>query len=144
MSLNKFTDSDVRKEWMNINAKDIRCETLECDNPPWGHGAGFPLTPFTTYNALDVSGINHIYLTTDGSVTINSFANGVDGQLLTIFNGFGGVITLNHLNAVGAPGEQVLYLQDGLNNTLPKSPLLMGTASCMYVASQSQWLVYAQ
>jgi hypothetical protein len=34
MSLNKFTSSAVpRKEWMNINCKDIKCETLSVDTP---------------------------------------------------------------------------------------------------------------
>lgn len=32
MSLNKITNSAVRKEWMNINCKDIKCETLNADD----------------------------------------------------------------------------------------------------------------
>lgn len=31
MSLNKFTDSSVRKTWMNINANEVSCATLEAD-----------------------------------------------------------------------------------------------------------------
>ena len=32
MSLNYLTDETVRKEWMNINCKNIKCENLEVDN----------------------------------------------------------------------------------------------------------------
>ena len=31
MSLNKFTDINNRKEWMNINCNEIRCATLSAD-----------------------------------------------------------------------------------------------------------------
>ena len=32
MSLNKFTDGSVKKEWMNINCNDIKATTAEIDN----------------------------------------------------------------------------------------------------------------
>ncbi len=32
MSLNKFRDSTVEKQWMNINCNDLRCDTFECDS----------------------------------------------------------------------------------------------------------------
>ena len=36
MSLNKFTDATTRKEYMNINCSDLKCEILNVDNAPWG------------------------------------------------------------------------------------------------------------
>jgi hypothetical protein len=143
MSLNKFTDSVVRKEWMNINAKDIKCETLECDNPPWNQGGGLKLESFQVYNALNVAGINHVYLNAGGLSTINSFAGGVDGQLLTVSaGGFGGQLELKEQFATGTPGEQILLLANSTTTTIPISPLVVGVATCQYVANESRWTVF--
>lgn len=145
MSLNKLTDSSTRKEWMNINCEDVECKTLSCDNPPWNHGGGLKLTPLQTYSALDVSGVNHLYLNEAGEATLNSLAGGVEGQLLTItVGGFGGFLIIKNEFAIGAPNEQIIVLQNQLDNTIPKAPLIVGTATLQYVANQSRWICFAQ
>jgi len=144
MSLNKISSSATRKEWMNINCVDIECKTLSCDNPPWNHGSAIKLLPLTTYTALDVTGVNHLYINGAGTATLNSLAGGVEGQLLTITaGGFGGICLIKHEFAVGAPGEQIILNQDQLDNSIPKLPLVVGTATLQYVAAQSRWICFS-
>lgn len=143
MSLNKFTDSSVRKEWMNINCADMECKTLSCDNPPWNHGSAIKLNPLQTYTALDVTGVNHLFVNEGGPAYLDSLAGGVDGQILTVtVGGFGGGVIIKNEFASGAPGEQIIKTQDGLDNTLPAPPALTGVATLQYVASQVRWVSF--
>ena len=146
MSLNKFTSSVERKEWMNINANDIKCATLEVDVAPWTTGStSFKLQPAVTYTAFDVTGISHLWVADAGLATINSLSGGVDGQKLTVMcGGFGGTILFKHEFSTGAPGEQLLFVQTAADFTSPLGPALVGTAQLTFDLTNQRWLTYAE
>jgi hypothetical protein len=139
MSLNKFTSSAVRKQWMNINANEVKCASFEVDDK-------LKLTPMTTYSALDVSNISTLWTTDPGMVIIESLAGGSDGQIVHIMvGGFGGQVLLKEQLSTGAPGEQLIMTQLATDILFPVPPAtVVGYAKLLFDEAQNRWLAFAE
>jgi hypothetical protein len=136
MSLNKFTNSDVRKQWMNINANEVKCATFEVDNKE-------KLQPSMTWAPLEVANLNTLWSTEAGVVEIQTLAGGVDGQVLHIFTGGnGGQITLKNNFATATPEEKAILTSTGADVTLPTAGTI-GSARLIYDESLGKWLASA-
>jgi hypothetical protein len=123
MSLNKFTDVNDHKQWMNINCHDIVCDNLTVNNEP-AQNKTLYLTSFVAYTALDVTGVKTIINDTATlTATITSLSNGVAGQVIDLFAFYqGSQIVVRHNQSVG--GDQPITCNLNTDTTVVSQDIL--------------------
>lgn len=111
MSLNKFTSSAEKQEYLNVYMKDFKCETLEVENAPSFKGGPLleysadPLTP-PTIDSVDMSANDGIAIRSPvvGSLATLQSLNAIKnlGRVVVYFYGpAGGTLTVKHNTTAG-------------------------------------------
>ena len=141
MSLNKFTDVNDHKQWMNINCHDIVCDNLTVNDEP-AQNKTLNLNTFTPYQALDVTGVKTIINDTASlTVTITSLANGVAGQVIDLFAFWqGSQIVVKHNQSIG--GDQPITCNLATDTTVVSQDIIgnsVGYAKLCYSTTQG-WI----
>lgn len=135
MSLNHLIENSI-KEYLNPGCNQLRSNRLVSGVSHLANG---------TLGAVDVSNINVLIKDFSLLTTLQSLANGVDGQVINILaasNGAGPSLTIKNNVSVGF--DQVISTQTNADISIPSGVNIVGSATLVYSSVAGKWYCYAQ